>query len=233
MAHETAACIQGRAPVASLGYTPRNATGTVLHQVVREHLESFLATATRAPIRAGSLRYRLAWDHVLCRAVLTTYARALLGFERRRARRRGIGDGRSGTVTAIQRFGGDVQLNVHFHTLLLEGVFARQADGTSRFQPAPPPTDREVARLLATIRTRILRLLRRLKLSCPHVRRRNPTSSTSPDAPRVTYGRPFSPTRRARASRHASTSPTAPAYAFLRAARRLSTTGLCACGKRQ
>src|SRR5690606_15186844 len=108
-----------------------------------------------------ALRYRLAWDHVLCRAVLTIYTRALLGFERRRGRRRGIRDGRSGTVTAIQRFGGGLQLNVHFHTLLLEGVFARDADGTTRFHPAPPPTDREVARLLATIRTRILRLLRR------------------------------------------------------------------------
>ena len=30
-----------------------------------------------------------------------------------------------------------------------------------RFDPAPPPTDRDVARLLATIRTRILRLSRR------------------------------------------------------------------------
>ena len=108
-----------------------------------------------------ALRYRLAWDHVLCRAVLTIYTRALLAFERRRGRRRGVVDGRSGTVTAIQRFGGGVQLNVHFHTLLLEGVFAAAPDGTTRFHPAPPPTDREVACLLATIRTRILRLLRR------------------------------------------------------------------------
>ena len=68
-----------------------------------------------------ALRYRLAWDHVLCRAVLTIYTRALLGFERRRGRRRGVVDGRSGTVTAIQRFGSGLQLNVHYHTLVLEG----------------------------------------------------------------------------------------------------------------
>ena len=85
----------------------------------------------------------------------------------RRGRRRGIADGRSGTVTAIQRFGGGLQLNVHFHTLLLEGVFALGADGTTRFHPAPPPTDREVAHLLATIRTRILRLLRRRGVLAP------------------------------------------------------------------
>ncbi|MBI2322134.1 MAG: transposase zinc-binding domain-containing protein [Chloroflexi bacterium] len=51
------------------------------------------------------LRYVLAWDHGLCRAVLGVYARALLGFERRRARQRGIRDGRTGSVTVIQRSG--------------------------------------------------------------------------------------------------------------------------------
>jgi len=107
-----------------------------------------------------ALRYRLAWDHTLCRAVLRVYTRALLGFERRRGRRRGIVDGRSGSVTAIQRFGSGLQANVHFHTLVLDGVFATAPDGTMRFDPAPPPTDREVAHLLVAIRTRILRLLR-------------------------------------------------------------------------
>jgi hypothetical protein len=51
------------------------------------------------------LRYVLAWDHRLCRAVLCVFIRAVLGFERRRAAQRGIIDGRGGAVTAIQRFG--------------------------------------------------------------------------------------------------------------------------------
>jgi hypothetical protein len=50
------------------------------------------------------LRYRLAYDHRLCRAVLAVFVRALLAFERRRAREQGI-DGRGGAVTAIQRCG--------------------------------------------------------------------------------------------------------------------------------
>jgi Putative transposase len=64
-------------------------------------------------------------------------------------------------VTVIQRFGSGLQLNVHGHALVLDGVFTEAADGTLRFHPAPPPTDVEVARLVATIRTRVLRLLRR------------------------------------------------------------------------
>ena len=42
------------------------------------------------------LRYLLAWDHKLARAVLGVYVRALLAFHRRRARRRGARDGQAG-----------------------------------------------------------------------------------------------------------------------------------------
>jgi len=107
------------------------------------------------------LRYLLAWDHSLSRAVLGVYARVLLGFHRQRARRHGLRDGRSGCVTVIQRFGGGLNLNVHFHTLVLEGVFVEGADGALRFWALPPPTDDEVGMLLAAIAARVERLLRR------------------------------------------------------------------------
>ena len=64
------------------------------------------------------LRYMLAWDHKLCRAVLGVYIRALLGFLRRQARRSGILNGHGGAVTVIQRFGSALNVNVHFHALL-------------------------------------------------------------------------------------------------------------------
>ena len=51
------------------------------------------------------VRYRLAWDHALCRAVLGVYARVLLAFYARSAHAQGIRDGQTGTVTVIQRFG--------------------------------------------------------------------------------------------------------------------------------
>jgi len=37
--------------------------------------------------------------------------------------RQGIPAGRTGTVTAVQRFGGGLNLNVHFHTLARDGMF--------------------------------------------------------------------------------------------------------------
>jgi len=107
------------------------------------------------------LRYRLAYDHRLCRAVLAVFVRAVLAFERRRAREQGI-DGRGGAVTAIQRCGSALNTNIHFHTLVAEGVFELWPNGSLRFVPAPaPPTNVEVARLLVSVRRRIVRLVRR------------------------------------------------------------------------
>jgi putative transposase len=108
------------------------------------------------------LRYLLAWDHALARAVLGVYACVLLGFQRHGARRYGIRDGRSGCVTVIQRFGGGLNLNIHFHTLLFDGVFfAEGEESTLGFWPLPPPTDEEVGVVLARIAARLHRLLKR------------------------------------------------------------------------
>jgi putative transposase len=107
------------------------------------------------------LRYLLAWDHRLSRVVLGVYARALLDCYRRRAQQEGVLDGRTGTLTVIQRFGSGLNLNIHFHTLVLDGVFTEAGSGSLDFHPAPPPTDQEVARLLATVCRRVGRLLRR------------------------------------------------------------------------
>ena len=57
------------------------------------------------------LRYLLASNHDLCRAVLGVYAHALLAFQCRRARRCRLRGGQSGCVTVIQRFGGGLNLN--------------------------------------------------------------------------------------------------------------------------
>lgn len=47
-------------------------------------------------------------------------------------------------------------LNVHFHTLVLDGVFTEGEGGTLHFRPLPPPPDDEVGVVLATIYTRVM-----------------------------------------------------------------------------
>ena len=121
------------------------------------------------------LRYRLAWDHALCRAVLGVYARVLLAFYARTARAHGIQDGQTGMVTVIQRFGRGLQLNVPLHTLVLDGVFSETRSGQLAFHPAAPPNDEGVAHVLATVRTRVGRLLIRRQLE--------PEDDNAPAAP--------------------------------------------------
>ena len=105
------------------------------------------------------LRYQMAWNHGLSRAVLRVYTRALRDVYRRGARARGIDGGQTGMVTALQRAGGALNVNLHFHTLVLDGVFTEDPEGALTFHPAPGPSDAEVAAALATIRHRVQRLL--------------------------------------------------------------------------
>jgi hypothetical protein len=64
-------------------------------------------------------------------------------------------------VTVVQRFGGALNLNVHVHALVFDGVHVMGADGRLRFQALPPPTPRERREWTETIVGLVTRLLRR------------------------------------------------------------------------
>jgi hypothetical protein len=81
------------------------------------------------------LRYQLAWNHDVCRGVVAVFVRAVLRCLRARARDDGVMDGRGGAVAVIQRFGGALNLNLHVHALVLDGVFARGGAGVLNFHP--------------------------------------------------------------------------------------------------
>jgi hypothetical protein len=69
-----------------------------------------------------------------------------------------------GSVTFLQRFGGALQLNVHYHVIIIEGVFLDRTDQglTPRFLKGEPPSDADVAHVVQTISRRVIRTLRRL-----------------------------------------------------------------------
>jgi hypothetical protein len=57
---------------------------------------------------------------------------------RRRARQQGSAPrGQCGAVTFIQRFGSALNANLHFHTLVLDGVYARAERRPTHFLPLP------------------------------------------------------------------------------------------------
>ena len=75
--------------------------------------------------------------------------------EVRRFYREAVGrpDGEGGSVTAQQRFGSALQLNLHFHALTLDGVYVRAPDGRLSFRKAAPRTE-DVGRIVARIAER-------------------------------------------------------------------------------
>ncbi len=109
------------------------------------------------------LRCRVAYDRDLCSAVLGVFIRTVMRSLRRRAKKHlGIDQGQSGSVTRIQRWGGAVNLNVHFHAIFLDGVYADPGNtGTPEFFALPAPDDEEIARVAAASAQGIIRLLER------------------------------------------------------------------------
>jgi len=108
-----------------------------------------------------ALRYRLAYDARLASDVLGLFVRAVFASLRRRARSKwGVQRGQCGAVTFVQRFGSALNLNVHFHSLVLDGVYEEDPDGM-RFHPLPPPDDMEIERVARQLARRLVRLLER------------------------------------------------------------------------
>jgi hypothetical protein len=64
------------------------------------------------------LRQRLAYDGKPLSAVERIFVDSVLGFYRRRMRAEGVTDGRSGSVTVVQRCNSDLKLNIHYRVLL-------------------------------------------------------------------------------------------------------------------
>ena len=65
---------------------------------------------------------------------------------------------RGGVITLIQRFGSALNLNVHLHMLVLDGVYTEH-QGRARFHPVTAPAAERMKQLLDRIITRTLRQL--------------------------------------------------------------------------
>ena len=68
----------------------------------------------------------------------------------------------TGSLTVIQRFGSALNLNVHFHTLFLEGVYVSKTNDKNSepmFIPHMPMRPEEVENLLKTVQKRMVRHL--------------------------------------------------------------------------
>ena len=108
------------------------------------------------------IRYLIAFDRDLCMAVKRIFMRAVMGWQRKVGRREGIAEGESGAVVFLQRFGSAINLNPHFHALVVDGLYCQTSlFKPVEFHPLPEPTDQDIADVTWRIHTRVLGLLQK------------------------------------------------------------------------
>ena len=154
-------------------YTPRRPTETALYGVVRDHLETFLGWArdtyekpipryVENELRAHvlslpfALRPLAAFDASVLGALARIFAGAIEARYRGRTRSTAFG-----AVTFVQRFGGSLNLNVHFHVVVLDGVYTRDDQQRVAFSAAQAPSRLELDTIVRRVQDRSLAWLRR------------------------------------------------------------------------
>jgi len=144
----------------------------LLHRVVQEHLDDFLAQAQDEgrhlpPWMERTFRdyldcgrsHNVAHDHDLCRGVLGVFLEVVFAWYRARL---GLPHGQPGAITVIQRFSSALAIDPHFHSIVLDGLFARhEASGELRFHPLPAIDTADVEHVVAYAAVRIERFLAR------------------------------------------------------------------------
>jgi hypothetical protein len=110
-----------------------------------------------------ALRFKMAYSADATSVVLGAFISAINSDLRRRARKRKLcGRLQTGSLTVVQRFGSSLNLNVHFHVIAMDGVYAEQPDGNLLFHPLPAPSDENIARMARAVYRKVTRHLGRL-----------------------------------------------------------------------
>jgi ribosomal protein S27E len=107
------------------------------------------------------VRFILAKNPKIQAHVLKIVHRAIGSFIQKKAKDKGFKSKlKPGAVTLIQRFGGSLNLNVHYHMIFLEGGYYESPHGP-RFWWIDPPTDEEIQKLVKTLAHRVIRFLKK------------------------------------------------------------------------
>jgi hypothetical protein len=106
------------------------------------------------------VRYLMAFDPKVVTAILRIHTRTISSWYK--GRYRGSYERSrlySGSVTAIQRFGGALNINPHFHSLFLDGVYYEEHNEKLHFLKSQPIFDSENEKVLRKIVHKVIRWL--------------------------------------------------------------------------
>ena len=98
------------------------------------------------------LRHLAAFDPQACTSIRRIYMRSIFENQRARALALGIKYPAPGAVNFIQRFDSALRLNVHFHSIILDGVYGDEEDRA--LHELPPPSLDDLTDILQKISKR-------------------------------------------------------------------------------
>jgi hypothetical protein len=102
------------------------------------------------------IRLLIAFDSKLCSEVLNIFIKIISAHYKKKAKEYGIKGAKTGSITVIQRFGSTLNLNVHFHSLFVDGVFFHDSPKGLSFKRIRAPSDSEVEILAAKLNRKII-----------------------------------------------------------------------------
>jgi len=110
------------------------------------------------------LRFLMARNQKLTNRALKIYLQTIRAFQKKKAKKAGLGKVQTGAVTFIQRFGAALNLNIHFHTLIPDGVFVESNDGYL-FCRQFSPSHEELTQLASKIHKKVLECVEKMGLN--------------------------------------------------------------------
>ena len=106
------------------------------------------------------IRYLMARDRDTITAICAIFVRALFAYQRREAKKAGYDKVLPGAITFVQTFGSALNLNIHFHTLLMDGVFIdTPVEEPITFLELPFVSQQDIEKLLLKIARRVTRMV--------------------------------------------------------------------------
>ena len=109
------------------------------------------------------LRYWMAADDDLLKKVNGIFCAEINNYLRKKARKLGVKGGETGIVSFLQRAGGALNLNLHYHLLVLDGLYTTGEDGSPIFTRVPGIENDELACIVRGVSRRVIKYLRKTR----------------------------------------------------------------------
>ena len=109
------------------------------------------------------IRFLMARNQKFTNKALKIFLRTVGSYQKKKAKKNNLGRCQTGAVTFLQRFGSAINLNIHAHSLIPDGVFVESDEGYI-FCRQSSPTHEELIQLAAKIQKKVLQCMEKMGL---------------------------------------------------------------------